>query len=116
MTKGADGGVDSGDPTPGDDTRWRQVAQRLYEPDGDEELPTAVVFAVADAAGVSPTEMTSPPLYEVVDATAVEDGLFGSGREKPDAGTVEFRYAGYRVEIRSDGWILIFEPVETAES
>ena len=116
MTFGADGGVGSDEPAPTDEPRWRQVAQRLYEPDGDEELTTAIVFAVADAAGVSPTEVRSPPLYEVVDAAAIEDVFFGSGRETRGTGTVEFRYQGYRVEIRSDGWIVIFEPDEPEEA
>lgn len=62
--------------------------------------------------GDGPTEPTSPPLYEVVDVAATERVTFGSGREKRGTGAGEFRYGGYRVEIRTDGWIPISEPVE----
>lgn len=112
MTRDADGGTDSGEPSPEQDAHWHQIAQRLYDPGRDEELTTAIVFALADAAGVEPTELTSPPLYEVVDAAAIEETFFGSGRAKPGSGTVEFRYEEYRVEVRSDGWIHVFEQTE----
>jgi hypothetical protein len=102
--------TESGDPTFDGDTRWRQVVQRHFDPNGDDELTTALVFAIAEAEGVSPRDVKSPPMYEVVDVTAVENALFGPGtRAESRRGTIEFRYAEYLLKVGSDGWIQVFE-------
>jgi hypothetical protein len=91
-----------------------QAAQRHYDPDGTEELTTAIVYAVADAEDRPAGELRSPPLYESVDAAALERTFFGpdvAGESRQGVGTVEFRYAGYLVTVRSDGWIRVHEPV-----
>lgn len=98
--------------TSGSDSDWTQVAQRSYEPDIDEELTTTIVFAIAAAMGVEPTDLGPPPLYGAVDASAIEYSLFveepGSGGRN-GGGCVDFRYDGYRVEVRSDGWVRVYE-------
>lgn len=105
------------DTPPGDpDTRGPQAVQRHYDSDEMGELTVAIVFAIAEAAGVSPIEMESPPLYTVIDASALEDTLFGS--DIPDESrqgtvTVEFRYTDYLVEVRRDGWIRVLEATDT---
>lgn len=113
MTGTNDGDPDSEDTDRKQAVRWEQVAQRHYDPDGCGELATAIVFAVADADGVPPVEVKSPPLYESVDVAAIESAFFGS-RTRPHSGgrpgTVEFRYADYIVNVRSNGWIQIYEP------
>ncbi|MCU4754107.1 hypothetical protein OB919_19340 [Halobacteria archaeon AArc-curdl1] len=94
------------------DTQWRQVAQRHYEHDRDTELTTAIVFAIATAKDVSPTEIRSPPLYEAVDVAAIEAAFFRLGRDagaRQGTGTVEFRYTDYLVKVTSDGWIQVYE-------
>jgi len=101
------------DPTVDRDSQWRQVVRRLYEPDRDGGLTAAIVFAIADAEGVAPTEVNSPPLYEAVDAERIEQALFGSetGETVREAtGRVEFRYADYLVSVGSDGWVRVSEP------
>lgn len=106
-------------PTRGDgvphDVGWNLVAQAHYdaaEPDG---LTVTIVEAVAEAEGVPPTAVLDPPLYDSVDTVELEAGLFGSevGQDVgPDAGSVEFMYRGFRVVVRRDGWVLVYEPVE----
>ncbi len=91
-----------------------QAAQRHYDPGGTEELTAAIVYAVADAEDRPAGELRSPPLYESVDAAALERTFFGSdvaGESRQGVGTVEFRYAGYLVAVRSDGWIQVYESV-----
>lgn len=91
-----------------------QAAQRHYDPDGTEELTTAIVYAVADAEDRPAGELRAPPLYESVDAAALGRTFFGSdvaSESRRGTGTVEFRYAGYLVTVRSDGWIRVYEPV-----
>lgn len=61
----------------------------------------AVVEALADAKGVDPLELD--PLYEVIDPDALDalfDGAAADGRRQ---GRIEFRTAGYRVEVTSTG-------------
>lgn len=104
------------DPTSGADMHRSQVAQRHYEQSGWGELTTAIVYTIAEAEGVSPSELNSPPLYECVDAAAVEDAFFGpdvAGQSRQSVGSVEFQYTDYLVKVRSDGWIQVYEPTET---
>ena len=98
------------------DAGWSQAAQRHYEPNGEEELTTSIVFAIAETAGVSPSELKSTLLYNVIDAPALENTFFGpnTGNEsRQGAGTVEFRYEDYLVKVQSDGWIRVFAPANT---
>jgi len=108
--------TDSGDDRPfGRQSRWRQVVQRRYDPALDGGLTTAIVFAIADAEGVSPDGLTFPPLYDVVDVPGIETALFGSnpdGSARNATGSVEFRYAQYLVKVGSDWWVQVYEPTE----
>lgn len=72
-------------------------AQRTIEREWDEGTPpsTALVRAVADERGVDATDLT--PLYEVVDADAL-DALV---RNRDVTMTVE--YHGFRATICGDG-------------
>ncbi|XVH30436.1 HalOD1 output domain-containing protein [Haloferacaceae archaeon DSL9] len=92
-----------------------QVAQYHYDSDSTHELTSAIVYAIAEAEGVSPSEITSPPLYEYVDASAIEDAFFGpkvGGKSRRGTGAVEFYYDGYFVNVNSDGWIQVYEPLD----
>lgn len=112
MTGRDNGELERGDdPTLARDTNWRQVAQRHFEAGRDGGLTAAIVFAIADAAGVAPSEVKSPPLYETVDVAAIEDAYFGPSLgdgSRQGTGTTEFRYTAYLVKVRSDGWIQVY--------
>jgi len=113
MSKRTDEGTMAEDDlTSGAETHQTQVAQRHYEPNGQGELTTAIVFAIAEAEDVSPSEVKSPPLYESVDVPAIEDAFFGpnvSEKSRQGIGTVEFQYTDYLVKVKSDGWIHVYE-------
>lgn len=78
-------------------TRNGRDAQRTIEREWDDETPpsTALVWAVADARAVDPTDL--PPLYDIVDADAL-DALV---RDQDVTMTVE--YQGFRATIHGDG-------------
>ncbi|WP_435063974.1 HalOD1 output domain-containing protein [Halobaculum sp. EA56] len=120
MTRSArDGAERDDDPSLDREATLRQAAQRLYDPDRDGGLATAIVFAIADAEGVPPTEVKSPPLYETVDVAGIENTFFDrgtDGRSRHGTGAVEFRYAEYLVRVRSDGWIQVHEPSGTEQA
>lgn len=104
--------MDRKNPPSDGETEWMQVAQRFYEPDGTGELTTEIVYAIAEARGVSPRDVKFPPLYECIDATAIEKALFGgieTGDTRRGSGTVKFQYTDHLVKVSSDGWITIFD-------
>ena len=88
------------------------VARRLYDPDEDGSLAVEIVYAVADARDVAPTEIRSPTLYESVDNSSLQGALFdpnGWDRPASGSGSVQFHYAEYLVTVESDGWIEVYE-------
>lgn len=105
-------------------TEWTQVTQRHYDPRGDRELTTAIVYAIADARDLSPLEVTAPTLYDVLDVPALESAFFdGNRREnggpvegRAGTGSVEFRYDDLQVTVRYDGWISVSERRPTGRS
>jgi hypothetical protein len=85
--------MDVDDPTTEPDTHWSQVAQRHYEQgvrgthDGDRVRSRGRDGRLSGRDEV-------PPLYDVVDAAALENTFFGSdvaGESRQGTGTVEFR-------------------------
>ncbi|WP_435158876.1 HalOD1 output domain-containing protein [Haladaptatus sp. DFWS20] len=96
-----------------DDLDMTFVTQAHYDRESRRDLTTEIMFAIADAANVAPTEIKDPPLYECVDIAAIEDGFFGpkvNGHSRDSEGSVSFRYNQYHVEVTSDGWITVSEP------
>lgn len=105
----ANTGIDTRAP---DTDTWRQVAQRHYDPDRDDELTTSIVLAIAEAADVLATELKSPPLYETIDVAAIEDAFFGvsvRNESRGGSGEVRFCHDGYLVRVKNDGWIQVYE-------
>ena len=96
-----------------DTSQWVQVNQASYDPESDGELVTVLVQAIADAKDVDPLDSAEmPPLYESLDTAALEDTFFGppgAERAPQDGGIVTFHYTGYKVALRADGWIFVYE-------
>lgn len=97
-----------------DGGEWTQVNQAHYDHDGERELATQLAFAIADAKGVDPLDYGEmPPLYERVDVQSLEEtffGIRGTEARREDAGAVTFTYGEYKVALRADGWIFVYEP------
>jgi hypothetical protein len=81
------------------------VVDARYE-GGDERSPTeAIVLALAEAAGVDPTDL--PPLYEAIDTVAI-DNLFDRHGGAGDAEAIlSFRVDTWNVFVRGDGRIRV---------
>ncbi|MFC6784751.1 HalOD1 output domain-containing protein [Halobaculum halobium] len=73
----------------------------------EQSVSETVIFAVADARGVAPTEL-EPPLYDAVDADALER-LCESAEAgaHPTAIEVEFTWAGCEVFVGSNGRVVV---------
>lgn len=98
------------------DAEWEQVAQKPIDAAESDSLTTTIVSAIADAEGVPPKDIKSPPLYNVVDTAALEVAVFGSGRGSSTVDSrcsTEFMYRGYRVVVQTDGWVQIYEQSDT---
>ena len=65
----------------------------------------AVVMEIAAREGADPTEL-APPLNDVIDPDAL-DALFARSGPADVAGSVSFEYCGYRVEVRSNGRVVV---------
>ena len=115
-----DSGEDGGDGTEESETgqhvprdaEWEHVVQKPVDLSEYGGLTPTIVTAVAEAEGVSPMEVQSPPLYEVLDTAALEAALFPAGRSEhvPEGNvSTEFMYRGYRITVRSDGWVRVCE-------
>lgn len=85
---------------PGTDPR----SEFRYEWHGDQPPTIAFVEAVADATGRDPVEM--PPLYEYVDADALNELLVGSS-DRVGTTTVTVRYDDVTGRFNSDGELVI---------
>lgn len=81
------------------------VVDARYETDDSTCVSGVLVEAIADAKGVSPTEV--PPLYETVDLDALSR-LFerSDGAGDPDA-LFSFTFEKWNVFVRGDGRIRV---------
>ena len=114
-TRGSPGRSEHGKPVETIDTvEWVQVNRAHYDSERDDELVMALVETVAEAKGVDPLAHSElPPLYNSFDAAAIENSFFnpsGAGTDQQDGGVLTFRYSGMKVALRSDGWIVVYEP------
>ncbi|UIP01388.1 hypothetical protein Hbl1158_15885 (plasmid) [Halobaculum sp. CBA1158] len=89
---------------------WAHLARRRYRSDEDD-IVTAIVFALADAEGVDPHEVTTPVVHDLIDLDALERFVDGGGSARSQAnGTVRFTVDPYVVVVRTAGTIDVYEP------
>lgn len=92
---------------------WVQVHQTHYDCGSDRELVTVLALTIAEAKGVHPLDNREmPPLFESIDAAALEDTFFGplgEDAKHEDGGLVTFHYTEYKVALWADGWIFVYE-------
>ena len=92
---------------------WVQIHQAHYDRESEEELVTTLVEAIRETIDADPLDLSQmPPLYESVDAQALEETFFGppgAGTRRDEGGAVTFHYIGYKVALRADGWIFIYQ-------
>ena len=89
------------------------VVDAHYEPTGTRKPTTAVVEALATAAGIAVTDMN--PLYEAIDTDAL-DQLFADHRGAADATAVlGFQVDTWNVFVRADGKIRVCDATEPTE-
>ncbi|WP_435178319.1 HalOD1 output domain-containing protein [Halorussus sp. AFM4] len=76
-------------------------------------VSTAIVTAVAEAEGLSPTDL-APPLHDAVDPEAL-DRLFGGDRHRAEGETrVSFTYYGYDVRVGGPDDVVVRPADESA--
>ena len=87
------------------DTTTEPVSNTVRTLTGEEETSAAVVSAVADAKGVDPLELD--PLYDVIDADAL-DAIFSPAQgTAPRSAELRFSMAGCEVVVRGTGEVVV---------
>ncbi|QZP39491.1 HalOD1 output domain-containing protein [Halobaculum magnesiiphilum] len=98
------------------DREWTRTARRRYDPEASADLSNVIAATIADAGDVVPTGLPGPPLYECIDIDAVTRFVENGGN--PGAGrrdSVRFGHDGSLVEVRADGWVSVFAPIDDAD-
>ena len=75
-----------------------------FEYDGGTEIAVAVVEAVAEVAGVDPTELV-PRVHDVIDPDALDRCV----RSAPAEAAVSIPFDDYRVTVRGTGTLTVAE-------
>lgn len=97
------------------EAKWEMAVQKPVDDDQPGGLTTTIVYAVAEAEGVEPVDVKNPPLFDVIDAAALEATYFrsdGVSRTEDGQSTTEFMYRDHRVVVRSDGWVFVHDRVD----
>lgn len=91
----------------------KPVVDAEFRPEHDESPTTAIVEALATAAGTELTEL--PPLYEAIDTDAL-DRLFAGHTGAADAEAVlSFTVNTWNVFVRADGQIRVCDATESTD-
>lgn len=89
----------------GDDTADGWVPIARYRADERDDLATVIVSAVEEYTGRDATEF--PPLYEAIDADALEALCYRPNGEPRSGVQVRFYYADRELAVTSDGLVLV---------
>lgn len=84
------------------------VVDRHVDMDGDTSLAVAIVEAIADAAGVEPTDL--PPIYDSINADAL-DGLSLAGADDAEL-VIGFVVDDWNVFVSHAGHIRVCDATE----
>jgi len=89
------------------------VVDAEYDPESGSSAAEAVIWALADAAGVDPTDL--PPLFDYVDPDAL-DALFNHYERGADSDSIfNFQVDTWNVFVRSDGRIRVCDATRPTE-
>lgn len=99
--------------TPGSINDRRVICGTVHDWDGRETVSDVVIQAIANAAGVDPTEL-SEPLIDSVDPDAL-DAIFRprhDGTARSGDAWLEFPTNEYVVVVRGDGQVAVYESAD----
>lgn len=72
-----------------------------------------ITSVVAETKGIDPLERQMlPPMYNAIDMHMLEKAVFNpelTQRDRTESTNVNFRYAGYRIRLGTDGWVTVYE-------
>ena len=90
------------------------VSETFYEPEGGRTLTEAFVDAVAEAEGVTPTEL--PSLYGSIDLDALTTLMTNSSKAVDAELLLGLRMNRWNVFVSSDGRIRVCDATEETRS
>lgn len=83
-----------------------RAVRQTYERRPEQPCSVAIVTAVADVLGCTPTEMPEL-LYKAVDADALDRLLMSEGESRSTAVSCTFHYCGYTVEVTAKERVMV---------
>ncbi|MFC6785402.1 HalOD1 output domain-containing protein [Halobaculum halobium] len=89
------------------------VVDTKYDSESDRSATDAIVRALADAAGVDPTDI--PPLFDYVDPDALNTLFDSSDRGTGGDTLLSFQVDTWNVFVRSDGRIRVCDATQPTE-
>jgi hypothetical protein len=81
--------------------------EATFDPTAGDRASEVIVRAIEATTGSDPLGLE--PLYEAINPDAL-DALCEHTRSAADAIALRFSYAGYDVDVRTDGQVRVFEP------
>jgi hypothetical protein len=89
------------------------VVDAEYDFESDSTAIEAIIWALADAVGVDPTELS--PLFDYVDPDALNALFDPSDRTSEEDTLLSFRVDTWNVFVRSDGRIRVCDATQPTE-
>jgi hypothetical protein len=91
----------------------KPVVDAEFRPEGDESPTTAIVEALATAAGTGLTELQ--PLYEAIDTDALDRLFAGCPGDDDTEAVLSFTVDTWNVFVRADGHIRVCDATEPTD-
>lgn len=89
------------------------VVDAQYDHETDSSVTEAIIWALADAVGVDPTDF--PPLFDYVDPDALDALCDPSDGVTDEATVLSFQVDTWNVFVRSDGRIQICDATQPTD-
>jgi len=90
------------------------VVDAEYNPESDNESPTAVIIdALAEASGKDPQALT--PLYEYVDTKALDRLFVGHNGAAEAEALLSFKVENWNVFVKANGYIRVCDATQPTD-
>nr|AQM75280.1 hypothetical protein [Halorubrum lacusprofundi] len=91
----------------------KPVADAKYDFESNRSATEAIIWALADAVGVDPTDL--PPLFDYVDPDALNALFDSNDRVTDDDALLNFQVDTWNVFVRSDGLIRVCDATQPTD-
>ncbi|WP_306054512.1 HalOD1 output domain-containing protein [Natronococcus wangiae] len=87
--------------------------ETTFDPAAGDRASEVVVTAVGTVTGSDPVNLE--PLYDAIEPDALDSLCDHAGRKRTETHRLRFSYAGFDVDVRTDGRVRVLEPSSGSE-